>query len=170
MGNILNIDRYESPVGPIWIVSKPEGIVRVVISHTSRARLIEEIVDKVGPVECLDGGWINQFFMHELDAYYTGSLKMFQSRPLLQGTSFQNRVWRTLCSIPYGTVKTYGEVATLVGEPKACRAVGQANSVNPLPILVPCHRVVGRRGIGGYSSGIAIKQWLLDHEARNQER
>jgi O-6-methylguanine DNA methyltransferase len=165
MGNILTVDSYDSPIGRMWIISRLKGIVRIALSSITKEMLIRKILDEQGPVEFLEGGSVNQFFVQELDAYFSGVLRMFQSRPLMQGTSFQNQVWQGLCTIPYGTVKTYGEVASMIGNPRACRAVGQANRQNPLPILVPCHRVVSHQGLGGYSSGIAIKQWLLNHEA-----
>jgi methylated-DNA-[protein]-cysteine S-methyltransferase len=97
----------------------------------------------------------------------------FESRALdlaevpvdLRGTRFQLRVWNALRKIPPGTVRTYGSIAADVGAPRAMRAVGMANAHNPVPIVVPCHRVVeaGNR-LGGFSAGVARKRWLLEHE------
>ena len=82
-----------------------------------------------------------------------------------QGTPFQCAVWEELRRIPYGTTCTYGEIAARLGRPKAVRAVGQANHHNPLPIFIPCHRVIGKSGaLTGYAGGLALKQALLELE------
>jgi methylated-DNA-[protein]-cysteine S-methyltransferase len=84
----------------------------------------------------------------------------------LRGTDFQRAVWRALLDIPWGEVRSYGEVAALLGRPGAARAVGSANHENPVAILVPCHRVVQAQGrLGGYGGGLESKRWLLAHEA-----
>ncbi len=101
----------------------------------------------------------------QLDAYFDGKLKVFDIPYSLEGTSFQQKVWRALCDIPYGTCITYGELATRIGDPKACRAVGMANGRNPLPVIVPCHRVIGSGGkLTGYTGGLDIKIKLLQTE------
>jgi methylated-DNA-[protein]-cysteine S-methyltransferase len=85
---------------------------------------------------------------------------------VLRGTDFELAVWRALLAIPFGETRTYGELATLLKQPGAARAVGQANHHNPIAILVPCHRVVAARGgLGGYGGGLPAKRWLLAHEA-----
>ena len=82
-----------------------------------------------------------------------------------EGTSFQQRVWRTLRSLPYGRTTTYGRVARRIRRPSAARAVGLANGRNPIPIIVPCHRVIGADGsLTGYGGGLDRKAWLLQHE------
>lgn len=101
----------------------------------------------------------------QLNAYFAGKLKVFDIPYSLEGTPFQQKVWRALCDIPYGTCITYGELAKRIGAPKACRAVGMANGRNPLPILVPCHRVIGSGGrLTGYTGGLDIKIKLLQIE------
>lgn len=101
----------------------------------------------------------------QLDAYFQGKLSSF-SLPLdARGTLFQTRVWAALREIPYGQVRTYAGIAARIGSPKAVRAVGQANHVNPLPIFIPCHRVVRTGGaLGGYAGGEAVKRFLLTLE------
>ena len=79
----------------------------------------------------------------------------------VDATDFQREVWHALAAIPYGEVRTYGDVARAIGRPRAVRAVGQANHVNPWPIIVPCHRVVAAKGLGGYGGGLAVKEFLL---------
>ena len=102
----------------------------------------------------------------ELAKYFSGQLVDFHALPLdLQGTPFQQKVWRELRRIPRGRTISYKELARRAGSPQAFRAAGQANAVNPIPIIVPCHRVIAADGsLGGYSSGIERKEWLLKHE------
>jgi methylated-DNA-[protein]-cysteine S-methyltransferase len=83
----------------------------------------------------------------------------------LYGTAFQVRVWRQVLAVPYGQAATYQEIADAIGNPKAVRAVGGANGRNPLPLIVPCHRIIGRNGqLVGYGGGLWRKEWLLRHE------
>jgi methylated-DNA-[protein]-cysteine S-methyltransferase len=102
----------------------------------------------------------------ELTEYFTGRRRHFELAGALDaGTEFQRRVWRTLARIPYGETWSYAELARQVGSPAACRAVGLANSRNPLAIILPCHRVVGSDGsLTGYAGGLARKRFLLDLE------
>ena len=98
----------------------------------------------------------------QLTEYFAGKRREFDLQLAPRGTPFQQRVWRALRAIPFGVVRTYGDVARDIGQPKAVRAVGQANGRNPLPIVVPCHRVIAGDGtIGGYSGGLNVKHRLL---------
>jgi len=98
----------------------------------------------------------------QLGEYFAGRRREFELELAPFGTDFQLRVWRALSAIPYGAVRNYGDIARAVGQPGAARAVGQANGCNPLPIVIPCHRVIASNGtIGGYSGGLAIKHRLL---------
>jgi methylated-DNA-[protein]-cysteine S-methyltransferase len=108
-------------------------------------------------------------FLEELSRYFQGDLFSFQTPVNPQGTPFQKKVWRVLAGIPYGETRSYGWVAVQSGVPAGARAVGQANRRNPLPLIVPCHRVISADGgIGGYSSGTARKRWLLRWESRKR--
>lgn len=101
----------------------------------------------------------------QLTAYFAGTLTDFDLPLELFGTTFQQKVWETLKTIPYGTTISYGELAQQLGQPTASRAVGLANGRNPVSIVVPCHRVIGANGkLTGYGGGIERKQWLLNHE------
>ncbi|WP_149550838.1 methylated-DNA--[protein]-cysteine S-methyltransferase [Streptomyces marokkonensis] len=101
----------------------------------------------------------------QLAAYFAGELKEFTVELRLHGTPFQRRVWEQLTRIPYGETRTYGQLADLLGNPKASRAVGLANGRNPVGIIVPCHRVIGASGgLTGYGGGLDRKQRLLDFE------
>ncbi len=102
----------------------------------------------------------------QLGEYWAGERRAFDLPLAPAGTPFQLRVWEALRSIPYGETRTYGSIAAAVGQPTAVRAVGLANSRNPLSIIVPCHRVVGARGaLTGYAGGVERKRFLLDHES-----
>ena len=88
-----------------------------------------------------------------------------------RGSAFEHRVWEALVDVPFGATASYGEIARVVGEPHAARAVGRANAVNPIALIVPCHRIIGSDGsLTGYGGGIKMKQALLAHEARFSER
>lgn len=103
----------------------------------------------------------------QLDAYFAGRLKAFELPLAPAGTEFQMKVWNALCSIPYGETITYGQLAERIGNANASRAVGMANSRNPLPVFIPCHRVVGTGGkLTGYTGGLDIKVKLLQLEQR----
>ena len=85
----------------------------------------------------------------------------------MKGTDFQETVWRALCAIEPGTTQSYGDIARSIGNPKACRAVGMANRLNPIALVVPCHRVIGANGsLTGFAGGLGRKQWLLQHERK----
>ncbi len=104
----------------------------------------------------------------QLDEYFAGTRIEFDLTLEPTGTPFQQAVWRALRAIPYGQAISYGELARHLGRPQASRAVGAANGANPLPIVVPCHRVIGSHGeLTGFGGGLAIKRWLLDHERRH---
>lgn len=97
----------------------------------------------------------------QLDEYFAGKRRRFDLPLAPAGTDFQRRVWWALLAIPYGEAISYGELARRVGKPRAARAVGAANGANPIAIIIPCHRVVGASGIGGYAGGLDIKRHLL---------
>lgn len=101
----------------------------------------------------------------QLDLYFQGRLTQFDLELDMKGTEFQRQVWQRLKEIPYGRTISYGELAESIGNPKAVRAVGLANGKNPIPVIVPCHRVIGKNGsLTGFGGGLAIKQFLLDLE------
>ena len=104
----------------------------------------------------------------ELGEYFAGERKCFTVPLAPKGTPFQQKCWQALLQIPYGETRTYGQQAALIGQPKACRAVGMGNHRNPLPIFIPCHRVIGKNGtLTGYAGGLDIKEKLLQTERMN---
>ena len=105
----------------------------------------------------------------QLLEYFAGTRKIFDLPLKFGGTAFQNRVWRELLSIPYGETISYKTLAERTGNAKACRAVGMANNKNPIPIVIPCHRVIGADGkLTGYASGLDIKKFLLELEQKQE--
>ena len=107
--------------------------------------------------------------IRQLRSYFEGELENFDLPLSLEGTEFQLRVWRSLCDIPYGRTISYGQLACRVGNPKGARAVGLANGSNPIPIIVPCHRVIGTNGsLVGYGGGLSIKKALLFLEKQHE--
>ncbi|HEX6923334.1 MAG TPA: methylated-DNA--[protein]-cysteine S-methyltransferase [Bacillales bacterium] len=156
-----------SPIGPLTVVSTAKGVCKLefgsvdenmpnVHAWTKRHFLKSEMVrdeDQVAPV------------VQELDEYFRGERFYFDLPLVLQGTTFQKRVWETLRQIPHGETRSYKEIAQLMKAGKAVRAVGNANNKNPLPILIPCHRVIGSNGsLVGYGGGVDKKQYLLEIE------
>jgi methylated-DNA-[protein]-cysteine S-methyltransferase len=103
----------------------------------------------------------------QLEQYFAGERTSFSLELALEGTEFERRVWDEVRAIPYGSTASYAEIAARIGRPGACRAVGRANAMNPVAIVVPCHRVVGSDGsLTGYAGGIDMKRALLELEAR----
>lgn len=101
----------------------------------------------------------------QLEAYFRGALRAFDLPLAPAGTPFQQKVWRALLTIPYGETRAYGQIAQAVGQPGAARAVGMANHANPIPLIIPCHRVIGADGrLTGYGGGLNVKKFLLELE------
>ncbi len=107
----------------------------------------------------------------QLNAYFTGNLQVFSLPLAPRGTPFMQMVWKTLLTIPYGKTVSYKEIALAIDKPKAVRAVGQANNKNPIPIFIPCHRVIGSDGkLVGYGGGLPVKVFLLALEYRHRTK
>lgn len=140
-----------SPIGALVLGSDGEALNSLLLPSPERATPRDS--RDVPPV-LVDAGT-------QLAEYFAGERKVFELPTRLAGTAFQRAVWAELARIPYGTAITYGELARRVGRPTSYRAVGQANGRNPVPIVVPCHRVVASDGIGGYGGGIDAKRVLL---------
>jgi methylated-DNA-[protein]-cysteine S-methyltransferase len=117
-------------------------------------------------LEIVDTPLIKEAFS-QLNAYFAGQLTEFSLPLAPRGTVFQQTVWRALCAVPYASTASYKDIALTIANPKAVRAIGQANNRNPIPIFIPCHRIIGSNGkLVGYSGGLEIKAFLLALERR----
>jgi methylated-DNA-[protein]-cysteine S-methyltransferase len=146
-----------TPVGEMMVIGDDEAVHFVHLPDSFDAETFE--AERAGRPAAVGAA------VEQIDAYFRGALSEF-SLPLdPAGTEFQRRVWLALADIAYGTTESYGELAGRIGNPKACRAVGLANGRNPIPLVLPCHRVIGANGtLTGYGGGLELKQRLLDHE------
>lgn len=147
----------ESPIGPLTLVAEGRALVAIEMRPLARARASAERSD--------DESTLAEA-RRQLAAYFAGERRDFSLPLAPQGSPFQLRVWKALQRIPYGETTSYGEIAAAIGAPGSARAVGAANGANPLPIVVPCHRVIGANGsLTGYGGGIQRKKALLALEA-----
>jgi methylated-DNA-[protein]-cysteine S-methyltransferase len=145
----------ETPVGRLLLVADNCGLRRIEFANAKRPAAI-------GDTSLRDDVSAFKDCISQLLAYFAGELQSFDLRLAPEGTAFQQTVWRHLCKIPYGATIAYGELARRIGNPSASRAVGLANGSNPIPIIIPCHRVIGSSGkLTGYGGGLPIKEKLL---------
>lgn len=161
----LTVERLETPVGPALVVEDERGTVRA-FDWAEQEDALRAWLARHHPQAALREGVTS---VHDaFIAYFGGELRALDTVPwIASGTEFQRKVWDTLRSIPAGETITYGELAVRIGKPNAVRAVGTANGANPVAVVVPCHRVIGRDGtLTGYRGGLDRKRWLLAHEGR----
>lgn len=145
-----------SPIGTLSIAAENEYITDIIFGDTV-------VGAEKGNAPILDVA------ISQLNEYFSGTRKAFALPLHIGGTAFQNRVWNELCNIPYGETISYKQLAERIGNPKACRAVGMANNKNKLPIIIPCHRVIGANGsLTGYAYGLDVKRTLLELELNNK--
>ncbi|MDR2182587.1 MAG: methylated-DNA--[protein]-cysteine S-methyltransferase [Clostridiales bacterium] len=144
---------YNSPVGRLLIIYDDAHVLGVYFDREQR----EEYHGNTVIAQCIA----------QLDEYFAGNRREFDIAVKPRGTDFQQATWSALCTIGYGKTASYGQIAAQMGRPKAARAVGMANNKNPISIIIPCHRVVGSDGkLVGYGGGLWRKEWLLEHEAK----
>ncbi len=152
--NTMIISFQQTVIGRIGI-AESNGVITNLFFSTDKVSQQAEI----GETEL-----IREAF-RQLQAYLSGELRIFSLPVVPAGTPFMQRVWQTLSAIPYGTTLTYLQIAVAVENPLAARAVGMANNRNPVPIFIPCHRVIGINGsLTGYRGGLGLKKWLLELE------
>ncbi len=156
----------DSPVGPLLLAATPHGLVRVAYDVEDHDRVLSTLSRRISP-RVLRAPWRLDAAARELDEYFGGRRRVFDlPLDLSLSAGFRQLVQRHLPEIEYGQTRTYGQVAQLVGNPRAVRAVGTACATNPLPVVVPCHRVLRADGsVGGYIGGSSVKQALLRLEA-----
>lgn len=149
--------RSNSPIGILTIAADEEGLHSIAFGDETR------LYPGSFQPEPVHGATLET--LRQLRAYFEGRLSSFDLPLKPAGTQFQLEVWDELLKIPYGSVISYGELARRIGKPTASRAVGAANGSNPIPIVIPCHRVIGSNGkLTGYAGGLSIKEALLQHE------
>lgn len=159
----MNYEYFDTPFGRLLLAADDDGLRHVDFPHARQEERIEAHWQhsRHGLEETIA----------QLEAYFAGERIGFDLSLAADGTPFRKAVWRELVHIPYAETISYGELARRIGNVNASRAVGAANGANPLPIVVPCHRVIGSQGaLTGFGGGLPIKQWLLDHERRHAPR
>ena len=160
-------DKIATPLGPLWVICDEQYQLRAVEweEHSNRMEELLNIHYRVQGYERIAASNPNGL-SQKLADYFSGDLSVIESLPTATaGTPFQRQVWQALRTIPCGQVMHYGQLADTLGRPGAARAVGAANGSNPVSIVVPCHRVIGRNGtMTGYAGGVGRKEWLLRHE------
>ncbi|MEP6670316.1 MAG: methylated-DNA--[protein]-cysteine S-methyltransferase [Chthoniobacter sp.] len=163
----LQLERWAAPISPLLLVTDDEGHLRALEFADYETRMHRLLHAHYGDYTLTEGP-APASLKKALTAYFEGDLEAVNAvRTATGGTPFQREVWRALRSIPAGTTISYGQLAARLGRPAASRAVGAANGSNPIPIVVPCHRVIGANGtLTGFGGGLPRKQWLLDHESR----
>lgn len=156
---------YDSPIGALTVMVSDRGLVRVSYPGDGIAAQLEELADRVSP-RILEAAALTDQVRRQLDEYFDGTRRSFDVKidwRLVRG--FAREVLAVTSAIPFGSVSTYGEVAARAGSPRAYRAAGNALGSNPIPIVVPCHRVLhAGGGLGGYSGGLDRKRYLLNLE------
>jgi methylated-DNA-[protein]-cysteine S-methyltransferase len=160
----LQLDAFDSPIGTVMIVVDDERLCALDFADCEQ-RMMTLLQRRYGPVHLVQttnpAG-----FSSRIHAYFAGNYQSLDTIPIsIGGTDFQQQVWTALRTIRPGTTISYRELATKLEKPTAYRAVGAANSLNPIGIVLPCHRVIGAdASLTGYAGGLARKQWLLQHE------
>lgn len=155
-----NVETWESPVGILYIAATDYALCALAFdSNWQRIRAT------LGNVKAQSNA-LTQAAISQLQAYFAGTRRCFALPLELHGTDFQLRTWQALREIPYGKTLSYSEQAQMIGQPQAVRAIGHTNGLNPVSIIVPCHRVIAKSGkLAGYAGGLAAKEYLLALEA-----
>jgi len=160
----MNYSYFDSPIGPLLIAGDAQAV-----THISFPKDGKPAKPQAGWTESAKGP-VGEA-LRQLKEYFAGKRRDFDLPLAPEGTAFQRSVWRQLQEIPYAETISYGELAKRVGNPKASRAVGSANGKNPLPIVIPCHRVIAAGGkLGGFGGGLPTKVALLELETKSQAR
>lgn len=147
---------YRMEIGKVGIAEENDSITNVFLRGDS-APPDAEICETEGIKEAA----------RQLNAYFSGDLREFSLPLSPNGSEFMKKVWKALCDVPYGNTASYKEIAAAIGNPRATRAVGQANNRNPIPVIIPCHRIIGADGkLVGYGGGLDLKKKLLEIEDR----
>lgn len=168
--SVLVYQRFDAPLGPMVAVASEQGLC--LLEFGDRRMLESEFSDlqkRLNAVLLPGKNAYTETAVAQIMEYFSGKRRTFDVKLHTPGTAFQQRVWAQLREIPFGEIRSYGEIAAGVGEPKAVRAVGTANGMNRIAIIIPCHRVIGADGaLTGYGGGLWRKDWLLKHEQEHK--
>lgn len=165
------VEEMESPIGILTVACLRDGLCHIEFGTLDETRIALQAWAKKHMLhnELIENPEFTGEAVKQLREYFDGKRKTFDLPINLKGTPFQVKVWKSLQDVPYGETKTYKEIAQMIGNPKAVRAVGSANNKNPVPIVIPCHRVIGSSGsLVGYGGGLDKKEILLSHEKKAQ--
>ncbi len=161
LGHKVFCASFEAPIGIIYIASTEKGVCKIALPTEGKSSFFRWMKDNFSPDEIVDDRKRNSIAIRQLNEYFVGKRTKFELDVNLIGTTFQQRVWTDVAKIPYGTISTYKQVATRI-HTKGYRIVGATIGRNPLPIIVPCHRVIGSNlNLVGYAGGIKMKEYLL---------
>jgi O-6-methylguanine DNA methyltransferase len=162
----IAVGSLNTPIGVLWIACSEQGVCKLVFPRAGDKAALERWLTAHAPGHELTAtSALLEQTCAELDTYFAGTRHDFTLPLDLRGSSFHQRVWLALTRIPYGRTISYGELARTLATAKAARAVGAACGANPVPIIAPCHRVLGSNGsLHGFGGGLPLKAWLLRHE------
>lgn len=161
----MQLRHLDSPIGVLTLVASDDGLTHVLFEGQEPADVgLPDDLPEVDDDPALETAAV------QLGEYFAGDRKEFDvPLDLVGGTEFQRDAWQALASVPYGETRSYGEQADAIGRPGAFRAVGAANGRNPIPVILPCHRIIGANGaLTGFGGGLDVKQQLLEHEKAQQ--
>jgi len=168
---MVNLNSYvqNTSIGSIYASELEGKIVQIILPNTVlKYNPISEAIIELNKFQDSQNTLLTELF-NELDEYFSGKRKKFDMPLLIEGTEFQKKVWAEVQKIPYGETRTYKEISIKIGKPNSARGVGRALNTNKIPIIIPCHRVIGTNGkLTGYAGGLEMKKKLLDLERMNK--
>ena len=164
---IVHTARFETPIGEMFAASTDRGLAYLELPHASGRGFQGWLLRELPEAETHEAYRPNRLAAAQVLEFLAGKRKRFDLALDLRATEFQRAVYDALLRIPYGETRTYADIAREIGSPRALRAVGAANGANPIPLVIPCHRVVRTGGhLGGYGGGLPLKRRLLAMEKR----
>jgi O-6-methylguanine DNA methyltransferase len=156
----------KSRIGTIRVATTQRGVCKITLGRETAQEFLRWLARHIGQApQRPDWSGLAAFALDQIAEYLAGRRREFDLPLDVRGTDFQRRMWAAVAAIPYGQTRTYADIARVLGQPRAVRAVGAANGANPLPLIVPCHRVIGSDGsLTGYGGGLDVKRKLLEME------